>query len=592
MRALAFLWFLVPGFFSRCGTHFQKRLISLDRFATQEVIILRIVRMRIKIAKKRHDRHFLYNINSGHRNPCDKRKEHKYVTAICEMMPPRRLWLRPSQAARSKFSAKNVSEISITKAIKRARFNGAGPSWLSALDIYVKDIQRQLLRTQRISFDPPNVALIEKDKAKKTFRPLATYSIGDQILIGCSANCLRETIDSLMSKASYAFRTRIAGESTVRQHHDAVDALRSFILQHSGALLYVAECDIQKFFDSVNHEVARSSLTELLEQVRKSGLYYDKRLIRVFDAYLGSYNFPKSIEAVVDLKLKSMGKEGSVPWVRGELARYYPDGVPEAIGVPQGGALSPIIANIVLHYADVAVEKTAAKLGTNNYFYARYCDDMILASPDEKVTRALFSAYIVALESLKLPFHPPKAVAEFSSEYFEHKSKSVYPFGAPKLGGVSPWVAFLGYHVRYDGKLRVRKSSIKKEIEKQISIYRDVIRSVDLSGVKMRVSDKQAHHRARMRLIAMSVGKAKIQRHGPDSDHEMCWVIGFELLKRYPHVRSQLRSLDRVRARLLTKLRFKLASHHLSGSDVGAAQKLLKYYGRPFSYFAQFHRKP
>jgi hypothetical protein len=212
--------------------------------------------------------------------------------------------------------------------------------------------------------------------------------------------------------------------------------------------------------------------------------------------------------------------------------------------------------------------------------------------PDEKITKALFFAYKQALRRLRLPYHAPVKVDKFCRQYFDFKSKDVYPFGPPKIGATSPWIAFLGYHIRYDGKLRVRKSSLSKEIEKQVAIYRDVLRSIDLHGVKMRITARQAHHRARMRLIAMSVGKARIHNHGPDADHEMCWVNGFELLKKYPHVRSQLRTLDRVRARLLTKLRFKLLSaQRLPPDTKKSAKEILKFYGRPFSYFAQFHKQ-
>lgn len=508
------------------------------------------------------------------------------------MLPPRRQWSRPNRSSRSKLSSQKIVELSIVRAIDRSVQDANKSSWSKLLSLFTKGIRHKILLSNKYHFDAPRVALIEKDKNKKTYRPLATFGTEDQIVIGCAANCLRATIDNLMSKSSYAFRTKVTGEKKVRQHHDAVRALRDFILLNPDVPLFVAECDIQKFFDAVNHDIARTSLRSMFEKVRKQGGYFDRRLIDIFDAYLRAYNFPNSVEAIVPSKLVAMGKAGgTVPWVREEIERYYPDGISENIGVPQGGALSPIIANIVLHNADLAVERAALELGDAKYFYARYCDDMVLVSPDENVTRILFGAYIASLKKMKLPYHPPTKVTKFTNDYFDYKSKDVYAFGGPAVGGVSPWIAFLGYHIRYDGKLRVRKSSISKEIEKQISIYRDIIYSVNVEGKKMRVSARQALHRARMRLIAMSVGNAHIHDHGAGTGHEMCWVNGFELLKEYPHAKSQLRALDRVRARLLTKLRFRLqkVQKPLEGNQV--AQKTLKFYGRPFSYFAQFQQK-
>jgi hypothetical protein len=216
---------------------------------------------------------------------------------------------------------------------------------------------------------------------------------------------------------------------------------------------------------------------------------------------------------------------------------------------------------------------------------------MVLASPELGATTALFEAYLTALESLKLPFHKPVEVSAYSKAFFGCKSKAPYALGSPKHSGISPWVAFLGYHIRYDGRLRVRKDSISKEIDKQIAVYHHVLSSVDRKGTPIRVSGAQALHRARMRLFAMSVGRSGIHNHGPEIDHEMCWTTGFELLKKYPHVRSQLKILDRTRASLLARLSSKLVDIKKRSQGLpDDNREFLRYYGRPFSYFAQFNR--
>lgn len=504
-------------------------------------------------------------------------------------MPPRRTWARPSRENRTGSSKARTAELSILNAVRIAQRCRPAPAWLLRLRSFVKDARSSLFRTARLNISTPHVTLIPKDKVKRTFRPLATFPLKEQVIIGAAADCLRRTIDSSLSKSCYAFRAAAPGQSVI-QHHDAVDDLRSYIVQRDGRPLFVAECDIQKFFDAVSHDVAMKSLEDILRTIRMSGRYYDQRLVDVMRAYLASYSFVGSVDQKIPSILEKMKvASGTVPWVRDEIARYYPDGIPSEIGVPQGGALSPVIANIVLNVADNAVRDRAIELGTEDFFYARYCDDMVIISTSRDVTQALFESYLAALRKLRLPYHPPSKVKEFSEDYFAHKSKDVYSYGSARVGGVVHWLAFLGYQIRYDGKLRVRRSSISKEIEKQIETYKSVVRSISISGEGMRVSGRQALHRTRMRLIAMSVGNATISKHGPDAEHEMCWVNGFELLKKYPHARSQLKTLDRVRAKLLTKLARRL-KRVPKKTETTVLKGPLKFYGRPFSYFAQFNR--
>lgn len=586
---LTVLWYIVPGLLFRCGVLPPDYKISLDRFFTPSEITRRLVRLRVRVAKKRHDQHFLFNLNTSNRKPGSNSPAE--VADICSMMPPRRTWIRPGVRVRQKRTAQQVAELSVLNKIEISRRDGENHEWQRKLTAFTTEVTERLRNIKNIAFCSPTLAFKIKDAAENTFRPIATYNLKDQIFLGLAANQLRETIDPLLLKNSYAFRVRNNSLGRAPQHHDAVTDLRSYILAHRRQSLYVAECDIQKFFDTVNHDVAKACLKHLLRELRHKGEFYDRRLEIIYEAYLQSYNYPNSVDAVASTELERKGiKGGSVPWVRPALMEIYGGQIPDGIGVPQGGALSPIIANIVLHSADLAVHNCAYSNNIKNYFYARYCDDMVLITTEESDTAKLFEAYLSELAKLKLPFHKPKQVSKFSKDFFDYKSKATYNFGPISAGGIVPWIAFLGYHVRYDGRLRVRKNSITKEIEKQITVCKDVARSISRKGNKMRVSPKQAHHRARMRLLAMSVGRSDIHAHGPEIDHEMCWTSGFLLLKKHPHVRSQLKILDRSRKKLLLRLEKKLdAAKAPAHTTKNSAKDFLKYYGRPFSYYAQFN---
>jgi hypothetical protein len=78
--------------------------------------------------------------------------------------------------------------------------------------------------------------------------------------------------------------------------------------------------------------------------------------------YWESYSIPNGVFKWVDNELSELG--------------YYSSIENERIGIPQGGALSGLIANIILNVADKVVLETGA-------FYLRFCDDMIILHPDK-----------------------------------------------------------------------------------------------------------------------------------------------------------------------------------------------------------------
>ena len=71
------------------------------------------------------------------------------------------------------------------------------------------------------------------------------------------------------------------------------------------------------------------------------------------------------------------------------------------IGVSQGGALSGIIANLILNEADKVVKAEGVRLGAEIHYY-RYCDDMLLISPSLQHCKLVFAAYVRKLTGLNL----------------------------------------------------------------------------------------------------------------------------------------------------------------------------------------------
>ena len=89
--------------------------------------------------------------------------------------------------------------------------------------------------------------------------------------------------------------------------------------------------------------------------------------------------------------------------------------------MPQGGALSGLIANIVINRVD---EKMVKKLKPGNDLYIRYCDDMLLLSTNRKRCGQLFRLYSKEIKRAKLVPHTPVTVEFGTSKYWDTKTKN------------------------------------------------------------------------------------------------------------------------------------------------------------------------
>ena len=300
----------------------------------------------------------------------------------------------------------------------------------------------------------------------------------------------------------------------------------------------VGECDIRKFFDNIRHDEILKALDRYAAEIGN----LDPAAREVVCAYLRCY------------------------WL-GEV-----DGVSR--GIPQGGSLSPVLANMVMAQADEAVLRHSSE----KMFYARYCDDMVIAATDESLCRRAMDAYFAALDQLHLPPHP---IADFTygTDYFEAKSKGPFSWCAAEKGtrGCAPWVSFLGNQVRFDGAVRVRKDTVRKHVLKIKEEVGSAIGMWERLGGKLRAGVKTAlfYKSLRRRLVAKGVGYL---RAGPVPNDGICWAAAFPNLTKNVVCARQMRTLDFVRERALGAVRRVLA---LKG---------MRYLGRPSSYYGYLQK--
>lgn len=181
---------------------------------------------------------------------------------------------------------------------------------------------------------------IPKGDGSKT-RPIGIPTFEDKVLQRAVAMVLEAVYEQDFYDCSYGFRPG-------RSAHDALRALREPLMEMNGG--WVLEADIEKFFDSVD----RAQLQEILRRRVRDGV-----LLRLIGKWLNA----------------GVMEEGRV---------YRPDA-----GTPQGGVISPLLANIYLH--EVLDEWFAREVKPrlrDRAHLVRYADDFVMVSSARKMRAA------------------------------------------------------------------------------------------------------------------------------------------------------------------------------------------------------------
>lgn len=563
-------------------------MMCFEDYFTDERILHYVCRHRAKIAKRKNRQQLIYNV-SGNRAILSKGQDNEQDELLRSILPPRRKWKKLDAKARTKANGQPLNSFDkIVRILKHTvrcfQRKNADEPFLKHLMCFCANIRENVMGPNPVLPAPRIIACRKKPRGTEC-RPIAEYPLAAKIAICLTNKYLSSRFDKYFEPCSFAFRMRETGDVVARPptHHDAFAKIvetRRALPDHE---FWMAECDIQKFYDTVNHSLLKKAFKKLVAKVSRAHSEgpLSKEAVRVFMAYLDSYSFNKNVLPLND-PMGNYFADRRMPgckfaWVENELkVDAYRSLKNAKIGVPQGGALSGLIANILLD----RVDKELVKQSDARLTYVRYCDDMIVMHENKQKCEQYLELYEAELKKMKLLPHEAKEVTVYNKEFWQSKSKRPYQWG-PR--GFVPWVGFVGYEVNAVGEVRVRKSSLAKEMQKQYETVLEVVRAIES---RPRVSHKTIQESVANRLIQMSVGRARLHNFRT-MDNELCWVNGFQLLTDNKYSRIQMKRLDACRNRLLWRL-----AKHLMGVErtdspgKGASRQLVKY-RKPFSYY--FH---
>ena len=284
----------------------------------------------------------------------------------------------------------------------------AGVDRVSARD-YEQNLEQNIVnlveRLKRKSYRAKLVRRQYIPKGDGRFRPLGIPAIEDKLLQLAVTRILEAIYEQDFLRCSYGYRPNIGAL-------EAVDDLT--VMLQFGRYSYVAEADIKGYFDNINHEWLGRMLRERID---------DGALLHLIEKWL---------------KAGVLDTTGQV---------LHP-----ATGTPQGGIVSPILANVYLHYVlDLWFEKVVKRHCHGEARLIRFADDFVCAFENQVDAERFYQVL-------------GKRLGKFGLELSAEKTR-IIPFSRTIQPGKEKF-DFLGFEFRW-GKDRAGKAHLKRRTSRK-----------------------------------------------------------------------------------------------------------------------------
>src|SRR5438876_280625 len=287
-----------------------------------------------------------------------------------------------------------------------------GETWRHYGEKLEENLQDLSERLKRGAYRAKPVRRVYIPKADGRQRPLGVTALEDKIVQRAAVEVLNAIYETDFLGFSYGFRPG-------RSQHQALDALYTGLLTRK--VNWVLDLDIKGFFDGISHEW----LVKFLEH-----RIADRRVVRLIQKWLNA--------GVLEDGRRTRSEEGT----------------------PQGGSISPLLANVYLHYAfDLWAQRWRKTQASGAVIVVRYADDFIVGFQEKSDAERFWVELAERFRKFRLELHPEKTrLLEFGPYAAENRTKR--GLGKPET------FDFLGFtHIcgkKRSGRFTVVRQTIRK----------------------------------------------------------------------------------------------------------------------------------
>jgi RNA-directed DNA polymerase len=262
-------------------------------------------------------------------------------------------------------------------------------------------------------------------KSDGTMRPLGIAALEDKVVQQAARTVLERIYEPDFLGFSYGYRPR-------RSSHQALDALVVGISRRK--VNWIIDADIRGFFDNISHEWLMKFVEHRIA---------DRRMLRLLKKWLRA----------------GVSEDGQ--WS------------PSEVGTPQGAVISPLFANVFLHYVlDLWIDAWRKRQAEGGVIIVRYADDCVIGFREESDARRCLAALGKRLAKFGLELHPEKTrLIEFGRYAEERRAK--------RGEGPPETFDFLGFtHISaktLGGEFTIQRITARKKFQAKLAEIKQVL---------------------------------------------------------------------------------------------------------------------